>query len=202
MSATELSSSSLSLRFKGMGFQIECYDASLAEMIVESYTGNAPKGAKSADDIKIDIIRGLGGFHLVQNGQISNRLIKSKVLDELNKRLLRSVINDDFNVALKANSVRGSDSQSVQIIMNPAPKDFRANVAATGLLVNLKTQDIEAAILPLSHSTKTMVEVPPGKEGFNPVKDLSFGEFDKESGKLVPVTDLVKIMNWVVRNGF
>ena len=86
--------------------------------------------------------------------------------------------------------------------MNPAPKDFRANVAATGLLVNLKTQDIEAAILPLSHSTKTMVEVPPGKEGFNPVKYLSFGEFDKESGKLVPVTDLVKIMNWVVRNGF
>ncbi len=202
VSATELSPSSLSLRFKGIGFQIECYDADLAEMMVESDNSNAPKGAKSADDIKIDIIRGRGGFHLVQNGQISNRLIKSDVLDALKKRLLRSVISDDFTVALKANSVRGSDSQSVQIIMNPTPKDFRVNVAVTGLLVNLKTQDVEAAVLPLSHSTKTMVEVLPGKKGFNPVKDLSFAEYDEESGKLVPVTGQVKIMNWVVRNGF
>ena len=86
--------------------------------------------------------------------------------------------------------------------MNPTPKDFRVNVAVTGLLVNLKTQDVEAAVLPLSHSTKTMVEVLPGKKGFNPVKDLSFAEYDEESGKLVPVTGQVKIMNWVVRNGF
>lgn len=202
VSASELTPSSLSLRFKGMGFQIECYDAGLVEMMVESYVGHAPKGAKSADDIKIDIIRGQGGFHLVQNGQISNRLIKSDVLDELNKRLLRSVISDDFNVALKTNSLRGSDSQIVQIIMNPAPKNFPENVAVTGLLVNLKTQDIEAAVLPLSHSTKTMVESSSGKKGFNPVKGLCFGEYDEESGELVPVTDLVKIMNWVIRNGF
>ena len=202
VSATGLSPSSLSLRFKGMGFQIECYDASLAEMIVESYTGNAPKGTKSADDIKIDIIRGLGGFHLVQNGQISNRLIKSDLLDALNRRVLRSVISDDFNVALKAKRVRGSDNQSLQIIMNPAPKDLQANVSTTGLLVNLKTQDIEAAILPLSHSTKTRDDVPPGKAGFNPVKDLSFVEYDEESGELIPVTDQVKIMNWVISNSF
>ena len=202
VSATDLSPSSLSLRFKGMSFQIECYGADLAEMLVETYKGNVPKDAKSADDIKIDIIRGRGGFHLVQNGQISNRLIKSDLLDALNRRVLRSVISDDFNVALKAKRVRGSDNQSLQIIMNPAPKDLQANVSATGLLVNLKTQDIEAAILPLSHSTKTRDDVPLGKAGFNPVKDLSFVEYDEESGELIPVTDMVKIMNWVISNGF
>ena len=171
-------------------------------MLVETYKGNVPKDAKSADDIKIDIIRGRGGFHLVQNGQISNRLIKSDLLDALNRRVLRSVISDDFNVALKAKRVSGADNQSLQIIMNPAPKDIQANVSATGLLVNLKTQDIEAAVLPLSHSTKTRDEVSPGKAGFNPVKDLSFVEYDEEGGEFIPVTDQVKIMNWVISNGF
>ena len=105
-------------------------------------------------------------------------------------------------MCIRDRRVRGSDNQSLQIIMNPAPKDIQANVSATGLLVNLKTQDIEAAILPLSHSTKTRDDVPPGKAGFNPVKDLSFVEYDEEGGELIHVTDLVKIMNWVISNGF
>ena len=197
-------SDSLSLSFKGQAFQIECHDTSLLGMMEKAYTQFRSKDyekedCKTDDCVKISIVRGLGGFHMIEGGQISNRLIKSEIVEKLNERLLRAVLNENFSVALNANVLNLSEPKNIQIVMNSVSKDFQAHIRATGLLINLKTQDIQALVLPASSALENTSEIMPEKDFSELQSRLSFAEYNKKGDEITTITDPVKIMNWVVK---
>lgn len=202
--ATDSPSSHLSLSVKGQAFQIECHDTSLFGMMEKAYAQYRPEdyekeNCKTDDCVKIGIVRGQGGFHLIEAGHISNRLIKSEIVEKLNERLLRAVLNEDFSVALSANVLNLSEPQNIQIIMNSVSKDFQAHIRTAGLLINLKTQDIQALALPASGALENPSEVLPERESSELQTRLSFAEYNKKGDEIISITDPVKIMNWVVK---
>ena len=187
----------LSISFKGQFFQIECHDASLFGLIENAYASYQTQALDKDDCIKIGIVRGQGGFHLIEGGQISNRLIKSEAVEKLNERLLRAVLNEDYSVALNANVLNLSEPENIQIVMNSVSKDFQPHIRAAGLLINLKTQDILGLALPTLGTLENKSEILPETELSELKARLSFAEYKKKGDEITTITDPVKIMNWI-----
>lgn len=172
---------------------LACVDETLFGRIKEAYADFTADKAGPAD-VNLDITRGRGGFHLVENGRIGKRLLRGNVIKELNRYCLTVGLPKGFDLALDRIAANAGDGH-IQIILDETdatsvgPDGLLGDILGTGIYVDFENNKIVPAGLPVSASNLT------GKSKEDIYKRISFVAPGPDDEAMMEVSDPVEIMN-------